>query len=112
MKCRNVFKRRQNQDIDFVLGAISTQPVYGRGGVRHVGGVTLTQALVRNMGTCRSDAKGETQASDTARVSVPIRSTGTDQRVVAVKFGNANGAKALEHSALCDGQPRMGGAVA
>jgi len=31
-------------------------------GVRHEGGVTLRQASIRNTGTCRSDAKGETQA--------------------------------------------------
>lgn len=30
-------------------------------GARHEGGVTLIQALVRNVGTCRPDAKGETQ---------------------------------------------------
>src|SRR5271165_8827 len=32
------------------------------GGIRHEGGVTLSQALVRNVGTCRSDAKGGIQA--------------------------------------------------
>ena len=32
-------------------------------GVRHEGGVTLRQASIRNTGTCRSDAKGETQAA-------------------------------------------------
>ena len=31
-------------------------------GVRHEGGVTLRQASIRNTGTCRLDAKGETQA--------------------------------------------------
>ena len=31
-------------------------------GIRHKGGVTLIQALVRNLGTCRPDAKGEIQA--------------------------------------------------
>ena len=30
-------------------------------GVRHRSGVTLIQALVRNVGTCRPDVKGETQ---------------------------------------------------
>ena len=37
-------------------------PVYGSTGVRHEGGVTLIQALMRNVGTCRPDAKGEAQA--------------------------------------------------
>ena len=31
-------------------------------GIRHEGGVTLIQALVRNVGTCRPDAKEEAQA--------------------------------------------------
>jgi hypothetical protein len=30
--------------------------------IRHEGGATLIQALMRNVGTCRSDAKGEAQA--------------------------------------------------
>jgi hypothetical protein len=33
-------------------------------GVRHAGGVNLNQALVWNVGTCRSDVKGETQVED------------------------------------------------
>jgi hypothetical protein len=36
-------------------------PVYGPGGIRHEDGVTSMQALVRNVGTCRPDAKGEMQ---------------------------------------------------
>jgi hypothetical protein len=31
-------------------------------GIRHEGGVTLGQALARNVGTCRPDAKGDIQA--------------------------------------------------
>lgn len=34
------------------------------GGIRHRGGVTLDQALVRNVGTCRLDVKGEIQGDD------------------------------------------------
>lgn len=37
-------------------------PADGPFGIRHIGGVTLTQASVRNLGTCRPDAKGEIQA--------------------------------------------------
>ena len=37
-------------------------PAYCSIGVRHEGGVTLIQALVRNVGTCRPAAKGEAQA--------------------------------------------------
>lgn len=37
-------------------------PVYGSTGVRHEGGVIVIQAWMRNVGTCRSDAKGDAQA--------------------------------------------------
>ena len=36
--------------------------MYCSGGVRHGGGVTWIQALMWNVGTCRPDVKGETQA--------------------------------------------------
>jgi hypothetical protein len=36
-------------------------PVDGPVGIRHIGGITLIQASVRNLGTCRPDAKGEIQ---------------------------------------------------
>lgn len=35
------------------------------GGVRHIGGMNLVQALIRNLGTSRSNVKGETQVVDT-----------------------------------------------
>jgi len=38
-------------------------------------------------------------------VRVPMRSTGTDQLVVAMKDGNASGAKGLDYSAGFRGQP-------
>ena len=37
------------------------EPAECPSGVRHRSGVTLIQALVRNVGTCRPDDKGETQ---------------------------------------------------
>src|SRR5580698_5840802 len=36
----------------------------GSCGIRLEGGVTLDQALIRNVGTCRPDAKGASQAGD------------------------------------------------
>jgi hypothetical protein len=36
-------------------------PVYCPSGDRHEGGASPAQALVRNVGTCRSDAKGKVQ---------------------------------------------------
>ncbi len=39
-------------------------PADGPFGIRHKSGLTLTQASVRNLGTCLPDAKGEIQAED------------------------------------------------
>lgn len=59
--CRKVHRWRQNR-VGFVSpGQVWEIPVYGPDGVRHEGGVTLLQALVRNVGTCRPDAKGDVQ---------------------------------------------------
>ena len=62
MTCRNVLNRRRNRDLDFCPASKGwAMPAYGPTGVRHEGGVTSGQASVRNTGTCRPDAKGETQ---------------------------------------------------
>ncbi len=42
-------------------GRVQGEPVACLGGIRHKGGVTLDQALVWNVGTCRLDVKGEIQ---------------------------------------------------
>ena len=41
---------------------------------------------------------------------VPMRSTGADHSAVAMKDGNASGAKGLDHLSLLFGQPVTGGA--
>ena len=63
-----------------------------------------------NVGTCRSDAKGETQVEEPTRVRVPMRDTGADQPAVVKKSRNKDGAKGLDHPALFFGQTAMGGA--
>ena len=80
------------------------------GGVRCVGGVTLFQALLRNVGTGRADVKGEIQVGNPTRMSVPMRHTGAERLVLAMKRGNACGAKGLRHSVLAVSQPERGGA--
>jgi hypothetical protein len=77
-------------------------------GVRHEGGVTLRQASIRNTGTCRSDAKGETQvvshreglSTDAGHRGGDVRSraegsvTGLDRRGVVIRLypvDNPNG---------------------
>lgn len=73
-------------------------------GVRHIGGVTLVQASVRNVGTCRPDAKGEAQADGLrksqstdaghrdggARSRVEGSVTGLDRRGVVVQLHRAH----------------------
>jgi hypothetical protein len=39
-------------------------PVYRLNGIRYGGGVNLIQAFMCNVGTCRSDDKGEIQVED------------------------------------------------
>ncbi len=80
------------------------------GGVRCVGGVTLFQALLGNVGTCRVDDKGEGQVVDATRTSVPMPGTGAEQLVVVTKRGNVRGAKGLRHLVSGLGQPERGGA--
>lgn len=55
-------------------GRGQTEPVDGLSGVRHEGGVTLVQASIRNVRTCRRDAKGGVQAGG------PCKSQSTDAR--------------------------------
>ena len=45
-------------------GQAQRVPAYWLSGIWHEGGVNLVQALLRNVGTCRSDGKGEIQAED------------------------------------------------
>ncbi len=80
------------------------------GGVRCVGGVTLFQALLGNVGTCRMDVKGEVQMGNAMRTSVPMPGTGAEQLVVVRKRSNVRGAKGLRHSISRLGQPERGGA--
>ena len=84
-------------------------PVDWLGGVRCVGGVTLFQALLGNVGTCRLDAKGEVQVGDTMRTSVPMPGTGAERLVVVMKRSNFRGAKGSRHSVAVMGQPERGG---
>jgi hypothetical protein len=58
--------RKTPTDVETGIETLSREesgegPVYCSTGVRHEGGVILIQAWVRNVGTCRSDAKGDAQ---------------------------------------------------
>jgi hypothetical protein len=72
--------------------------------------VTLFQALLGNVGTCRTNAKGEVQVVKVMRARVPMWYTGAEQLVVVMKRSNVRGAKGLRHLVSLVGQPARGGA--
>ena len=61
LRCRKVPRWRRNRGLFVTLGLAWEEPAYCPGDVRHEGGVTLLQALVRNVGTCRPAVKEEIQ---------------------------------------------------
>src|SRR5215467_8328987 len=79
MKCRKRIRRCRNRGVPLPPGPARENPEACPSGIRHVGGAKLNQALVRNVRTCSSDAKGDVQAAHTARTRVPKRSTGAEQ---------------------------------
>ena len=62
--CRKCLRDVETRGNLVTLGAVWGRPVYCPRGVRHGGGVTVRWALVRNVGTCRSDGKGEPQVGN------------------------------------------------
>jgi hypothetical protein len=59
--CRKCLSDVKNGGIFVTPGAVWGIPVYCPHGVRHEGSMTLLWASVRNVGTGRSDVKGEAQ---------------------------------------------------
>ena len=95
-------RRHRNRGLWVVLGqrralrggpVAGELPVCGPGGVRCIGGVSSSQALAWNRRTCRLDSdgqlcwsrEGEPQAADTVSGRVPMRGTGADRLVVAMR---------------------------
>jgi hypothetical protein len=85
MRCRKAYRCCQNLWAGASQGSAWRQPFYRPGGNRHRGGMTWIQALIRNLGTCRFDAKRAVQVATTTRTRVPMRSTGTESPVVAMR---------------------------
>lgn len=79
-------------------------------GIRCIDGVNVFWALMRKARTCRSDAKGETQAAKTARARVPMRSTGAEQPVlVLIAHESAKERRGCSIQRKPYHQPAMGG---
>ncbi len=85
------------------------RPVYCLGGDRHEGGVSSTTGSRAERGNLSPRCQGRPSSGRPMRGRVPIRGTGADRLVVAMKPGNAGGAKGSGRSALGAGQPAMGG---
>lgn len=56
-----IIRRCQNRGDAVTRDSGWRRPDYCPSGIRHEGSVNMTQALIRNVRTCRPDAKGETQ---------------------------------------------------
>ena len=78
-------RRCRNRGCVFSRDKLGGGPEACPSGIRHLGGAKPDQALVWNVRTCRSDAKGDVQAAETARTRVPMRGTGAERSVVGVK---------------------------
>ena len=109
MKCRDELNDVKTRSFSFSWDKSAGRLATVAGGVRHLGGVILIRALVRNGGSYRSDAKGEAQVGRTHKARVPMQSEGSDQPIVALKPAKAGGAKGLACSALLVDQPSKDG---
>ena len=82
MNCRKPIRRCQNRGVTLPPGTAWENPEACPSGIRHVGGAKLNQALVRNVRTCAPLQRERSQAAQTARIRVPMRSAGAEQPVV------------------------------
>lgn len=70
MSASELLLRCRNEKDDVKTGGLPysrispREPVYCLGDIRHKGSMNLIQALVWNVGTCRSDVKGEIQVEE------------------------------------------------
>ena len=86
------------------------QPADWLGGNRYLGGAIPMTGSCAERGNLCPDAKGDLRSGETVRGRVPMRDTGTDAFVVAVRPSNAGGAKGRDLPAEEIGQPVRGGA--
>jgi hypothetical protein len=86
------------------------QPADWLGGNRYLGGAIPMTGSCAERGNLCPDAKGDLRSGKTVRGRVPMRDTGTDEFVVAMRPSNAGGAKGLDLLAKDVGQPETGGA--
>ena len=83
-------------------------PVYCPSGDRRRGGMSSVTGSYGERGNLSFRCQGRSSSGSPTRGRVPMRSTGADQLVVVMKFGNMNGAKGLNCPALSNESTRDG----
>ena len=91
-KCRKLLRRCQNRGLTLLPGSAWGMSDCPRG-IRHIDGAKLNLALVGNVRTYTAMPREKAQAVTAARPKVPMRRLGAHCPVVAMKRGNARGAK-------------------
>ena len=86
------------------------EPADRPSGDRHEDGVRPARGSCAERGNLSLRCQGRPPSGGTARSRVPRRGAGTDGSVVAMKSGNADGAKGPDTLAEDAGQPERGGA--
>src|SRR5215469_11678923 len=92
--------RCRNRRVALLRDQLRRWPVYGRSDIRYGGGLSLPEAVERNVRIWDSDGNGEATSGRTTRARVRKRSPGAEQPVVAGKSPKRDGAKGLRHGAL------------
>ncbi len=109
MTHRYLSKCRQNQGRLELLGQACRRPDDWASGGRCRGGVKLIQAFVRNCGNQSLRCQGRSTSGKHHEARVPMRGTGTDRPVRAMKAGNGAGAKGSSQAAALGVQLATGG---
>jgi len=86
------------------------EPVDWPSGDRHEDGVRPARGSCAERGNLSPRCQGRSPSGRPARRRVPMRGAGADGSVVAMKPGNAGGAKGPDSPAEDVGQPERGGA--
>ena len=92
-----------------LTGQVVTGVKVARARFRHQHGTWEPVAPTALAGCQSGRPKGVPQAAETARGRVPVRGTGADRLVVAVRPGNAGGAKGTGCPGSLGGQPALPG---
>jgi hypothetical protein len=100
---------RQNQGRFLLLGQACQKPDYWTSGDRRKEGVTLIRAFAWNCGNQSLRCQGKCTSSKSYEAKYPMRSTGTDRPVRAMRTGNAVGAKGTNQAVVFRIQLETGG---